>query len=69
METATLFVVGWHNRVPTGALLLVSDLPMVPEGVAYRQVSRTGSGSPATGSHAIHVQEQKQIIDETFEGL
>jgi 2-oxoglutarate decarboxylase len=43
--------------------------PMVPEGIAYRQVSRTGSGSPATGSHAIHVQEQKQLMDETFEGL
>ena len=43
--------------------------PMVPEGIKYRQVSRTGSGSPATGSHAIHVQEQTQIIDETFEGL
>jgi 2-oxoglutarate decarboxylase len=43
--------------------------PMVPDGIKYRQVSRTGSGSPATGSHAIHVQEQKQLIDETFEGL
>ena len=43
--------------------------PMVPDGFSYRQVSRTGSGSPATGSHAIHVQEQKQLMDETFEGL
>ncbi len=33
METATLFSVGFHNRIPTGALLLVSDMPMVPEGV------------------------------------
>jgi 2-oxoglutarate dehydrogenase E1 component len=43
--------------------------PLVPEGTKYRQVSRTGSGSPATGSHAIHVQEQTQLIDQTFEGL
>ena len=43
--------------------------PLVPEGIKYRQVSRTGSGSPATGSHAIHVQEQSQILDQTFEGL
>lgn len=33
METATLFVVAWSNRIPLGALLLVSDLPMVPEGI------------------------------------
>jgi AMP nucleosidase len=33
METATIFTVGFYNRIPTGALLLVSDQPMVPEGV------------------------------------
>ena len=33
METATLFVTGFFNEIPTGALLLVSDQPMVPEGV------------------------------------
>ena len=33
METATIFSVGFFNRIPTGALLLVSDSPMVPEGV------------------------------------
>jgi len=33
METATIFTVGFANHVPTGALLLVSDNPMVPEGV------------------------------------
>ncbi|HXX64710.1 MAG TPA: AMP nucleosidase [Bacteroidota bacterium] len=33
METATIFVAGFSNRIPTGALLLVSDQPMIPEGV------------------------------------
>ncbi|MDD2983027.1 MAG: AMP nucleosidase [Crocinitomicaceae bacterium] len=33
METATIFSVGFANQIPTGALLLVSDLPMTPEGV------------------------------------
>ena len=33
METATLFVVGFKNQIPRGALLLVSDNPMVPHGV------------------------------------
>lgn len=33
METATVFTVGFANKIPTGALLLVSDQPMIPEGV------------------------------------
>jgi AMP nucleosidase len=33
METATLFIVGHHNQIPRGALLLVSDVPITPEGV------------------------------------
>lgn len=33
METATLFTTGFANHIPTGALLLVSDQPMIPEGV------------------------------------
>ncbi len=44
METATLFVVGFANHIPKGALLLVSDNPMSPEGVktaaSDRDVSR-----------------------------
>lgn len=33
METATIFTVGFANQIPRGALLLVSDNPMIPEGV------------------------------------
>lgn len=33
METATLFITGFANHIPTGALLMVSDQPMTPEGV------------------------------------
>ena len=33
METATIFIVGYTNQISRGALLLVSDLPMIPEGV------------------------------------
>ncbi len=33
METATVFATGFANSIPTGALLLVSDQPMIPEGV------------------------------------
>lgn len=33
METATIFAAGFANSIPAGALLLVSDQPMIPEGV------------------------------------
>ncbi len=33
METATLFIVGHKNQISRGALLLVSDIPVIPEGV------------------------------------
>jgi AMP nucleosidase len=33
METATVFIVGHINDIPRGALLLVSDVPITPEGV------------------------------------
>lgn len=37
METATIFLVGFANSIPKGALLLVSDNPMTPEGVKTSQ--------------------------------
>ena len=33
METATIFIVGFANEIPCGALLLVSDLPMISAGI------------------------------------
>ena len=33
METATIFSVAFANKIPAGALLLVTDQPMVAEGV------------------------------------
>jgi AMP nucleosidase len=37
METATIFTVGFVNKIPTGALLLVTDQPMIAEGVKTEQ--------------------------------
>lgn len=33
MESATLFSTGFYNEIPTGALLLISDQPMTPDGI------------------------------------
>jgi len=40
METATVFITGFYNQIPTGALLLVSDQPMIPEGVKTEKSDR-----------------------------
>ena len=37
METATLFTVAFKNKIPCGAMLLVSDQPMVASGVKTRE--------------------------------
>lgn len=52
METATLFIVGHHNEISRGALLLVSDVPITPDGV------KTGeSDSKVTADWAsVHLQ-------------
>src|SRR3981189_319937 len=41
METATIFAAGFANHIPTGALLLVSDQPTIPEGVKTEASDRT----------------------------
>ncbi|MEX2424428.1 MAG: AMP nucleosidase [Acidimicrobiia bacterium] len=40
MESATIFAAGFANEIPTGALLLVSDQPMIPEGVKTESSDR-----------------------------
>lgn len=40
METATIFIVGHYNAISRGALLLVSDVPITPEGVKTEESDR-----------------------------
>lgn len=40
METATLFIVGHANEIARGALLLVSDVPVTPDGVKTEESDR-----------------------------
>lgn len=45
METATIFIVGFANSIPHGALLLVSDNPLVPEGVKTEESDKKVTSS------------------------
>ncbi len=60
METATLFTVGFTNNIPSGALLLVSDQPMISTGIKTEESDKLVSMK--------FVEEHLQIgIDSMFE--
>src|SRR5476651_688536 len=63
METATIFTTGFANKIPTGALLLVSDQPMIPEGVKTAESdSKVTEKYVETHLH-IGIESLKQLIN------
>ncbi|HMG82298.1 MAG TPA: AMP nucleosidase [Ferruginibacter sp.] len=63
METATIFSVGFYNRIPTGALLLVSDSPMVPEGVKTEESDKIVTAEFVEQHLKIGIDSLKQLIN------
>ena len=63
METATIFTVGFYNKIPTGALLLVSDQPMIPEGVKTEESDRKVTGQFVEKHLKIGIDSLKQLIN------
>jgi AMP nucleosidase len=63
METATLFTVGFANGIPTGALLLVSDQPMIPEGVKTRESDKMVTSNFARMHLEIGIESLHEIIE------
>jgi AMP nucleosidase len=63
METATIFAVGFYNKIPTGALLLVSDSPMVPEGVKTEESDKKVTGEFVEKHIKIGIDSLKQLIN------
>lgn len=63
METATIFMVGFANRIPTGALLLVSDQPMTPEGVKTEESDRKITEQYVERHLKIGIDSLKQLIN------
>lgn len=64
METATLFSCGFYNYIPTGALLLVSDNPMVPDGIKTAESDRKVTQNFVNVHVNIGIESLKMIIDE-----
>lgn len=63
METATIFTVGFYNKIPTGALLLVSDQPMVPEGIKTEESDKLISAEFVERHIKIGIDSLKQLIN------
>ena len=63
METATIFAAGFANEIPTGALLLVSDQPMIPEGVKTEESDKKVSSMFVDEHIKIGIDALHQIID------
>src|SRR5215217_3140894 len=63
METATIFTTGFANKIPTGALLLVSDQPMIPEGVKTAESDSNVTNTYVETHLRIGIDSLKQMIN------
>jgi AMP nucleosidase len=64
METATLFSAGFFNRIPTGALLLVSDQPLLAHGIKTAQSDKIVTEQFALEHLKIGIDSLKQLINK-----
>ena len=64
METATIFTVGFYNKIPTGALLLVSDQPMIPDGVKTEESDKKVTSVFVENHLKIGIDSLKQLINK-----
>ncbi len=63
METATIFIAAFKNYIPAGALLLVSDMPMVPEGVKTEKSDKVVTQKFADQHLKIGIDSLKKLIN------
>jgi AMP nucleosidase len=64
METATIFITGFYNKIPSGALLLVSDQPMIPEGIKTAASDEKVTQEFADLHLRIGIDSLKEIIND-----
>lgn len=66
METATIFTVAFKNKIPSGALLLVSDMPMAPEGVKTDASDKKVTSSFVEIHLKVGIDSLKQLINNSL---
>jgi len=63
METATIFITGFYNQIPSGALLLVSDQPMTPGGIKTAKSDEVVTQSYLDVHLQIGIDSLKELIN------
>ncbi len=66
METATIFTAAFANEMPAGALLLVSDIPMIPEGVKTDESDKVVTASFVDMHLKIGIDSLKQLLNNSL---
>ena len=66
METATIFMVGFHNQIPTGALLLVSDQPMISSGIKTEESDKAVTEKYVKEHVEIGIMSLKKLEDNNI---
>ncbi|MEL6864129.1 MAG: AMP nucleosidase [Bacteroidota bacterium] len=66
METATIFISAFKNHIPAGALLLVSDIPMIPEGVKTEESDKKVTENYVELHLKIGIDSLKQLINNSL---
>ena len=64
METATIFITGFFNKIPAGALLLISDQPMIPEGIKTAESDRKVTQEFADLHLRVGIDSLKEILND-----
>ena len=64
METATIFSTGFYNQIPSGALLLVSDQPMIPSGIKTATSDKRVTQKYADLHLRIGIDSLKELINK-----
>jgi len=64
METATIFMTGFFNEIPTGALLLVSDQPMLPEGIKTAESDKNVDAKFVSDHIRIGIDSLMQLLNK-----
>lgn len=64
METATIFTVGFANGIPAGALLLVSDQPMISTGIKTSESDKEVTKHYVSDHLRIGIESLKEIKNE-----
>lgn len=64
METATLFITAFANEIPVGAILLVSDQPMIPDGVKTENSDHKVTSDFVNNHLQVGIDSLKQLINE-----